>query len=121
MNASIALVLDRSFGDRLLALAQRMPVWVVSSPVNDRAVHKTRANPSDLQITTLKVDPKESSENLLMRAIYAIDEHHGEASQSIAYNTLHVYGAVKEIPPELMSELNFKSFVLTSDGLRVQK
>jgi hypothetical protein len=38
MSRRVAIVFDAEFGDRLLTLAMRMPVWIVESSTNRSAV-----------------------------------------------------------------------------------
>lgn len=121
MHVSVALVLDPSFGDRVAKLAQQMPVWLVSSSANDQAARVARATLCAAQITTLSTRSTEAVGDLLARALYAIDEHHGALSQLVAYDTLWVYGTTEKIPPELARELGFKSIAVTADGFKAEK
>lgn len=121
MQVSVALILDPIFGERVITLAQQMPVWIVSSPVNDQMVHLARTNLNDGRITTLHLRPGEASADLLVRAVYAIDEHHGEVSQAVAYNTLWVYGTTEVLPQDVAAELGFKSITASADGFKVEK
>lgn len=121
MPVSVALVLDSAFGDRVAALAQQMPVWVVSSPVNDQAVRLARTNVDEGRITTLHQRSGEVPVNLLARAVYAIDEHHGEVSQAVAYDTLWVYGTTEKLSQEIAAELGFKSITAIADGFKAEK
>ncbi len=98
-----------------------MPVWVVSSPVNDQAVRVARSGLSEGRSTTLLVRPGERPEDVLARALYAIDEHHGEASQSVPYDKLLVHCTTETLPQNLASELGFKSITATADGFRAEK
>ncbi|MBS1198225.1 MAG: hypothetical protein H6R18_2010 [Proteobacteria bacterium] len=121
MHVSVSLVLDPVFGDRVAALAQQMPVWVVSSPVNDQAVRLARSNLGEGRITSLHRRPGEASCNLLARAVYAIDEHHGEVSQVVGYDTLWVYGTAEKLPQKIATELGFKSITAIEDGFKAEK
>lgn len=121
MSMSIALVLDPAFGARLTTLAKQMPVWIVKSPTNDQAVQVARPGVSDGRITTLHVQLGETPSNMLVRALYAIDEHHGSASQRSPYKTLWVYGSAEKPPPDIASELGFKSITATADGFKAEK
>lgn len=121
MHVSAALVLDPVFGDRVIALAQQMPVWIVSSPVNDQTVRLARTSLDDARITTLHLRPGEASADLMARAVYAIDEHHGEVSQAVAYDTLWVYGTTEKLSQEIATELGFKSITAIADGFKAEK
>lgn len=121
MPVSVALVLDPVFGDRVIALARQMPVWVVSSQINDKTASFVRKNFDDGRITTLHQRPGESSADCLVRAMYAIDEHHGEVSQDVAYDTLWVYGTTEKLSKEIATELGFKSITAIANGFKAEK
>jgi len=121
MNESIALVIDLSFGDRVTALAKEMPVWVVSSAVNDKASQQARQVLEEGRITILKTRQGERAEDLLTRALYAIDEHHGETSQVTPYDTLYVYGSTRSLSQEVLAELGFNSITATGEGFVAKK
>jgi hypothetical protein len=40
---AVAIVVDPGFGDRLLSLAERLPVWAVESPANRRVSYEVKA------------------------------------------------------------------------------
>ena len=98
MGYSVAIVVDRDFGDELVGLAQRLHVWVCSTPANRRQVECTRgaqpASPSiEHGVTTFNVSEADSPEELLIGVLGAVDLHHGEYSHSPPWSTLEVYGA----------------------------
>jgi hypothetical protein len=114
MSKTVALVLDPSFGDQLHALAEKAPVWIVSSPLNDRAVAALRPKFEDSRLTTLLRLPNEQSAETLARALFAIDEHHG-------CEIIEVFGT-KELPSaEVSSQLGFQSVVATHYGFIARK
>ena len=122
MKGSVALVLDPEFGDRLLALAKEMPVWLVSSPVNLHAAELARPKLEAGRITTILTRANESTAALLARALYAIDEHQGESSQATPYNELCVRGASEHLlSSELISELGLQLVRATPEGFVVNK
>lgn len=119
---TVGLVVDPEFGERISELAQRMPVWVISSPTNDRVIEKIRAaTGGDSRVTKLLTRVGESSETLLGRAMCVIDEHHGEESGLAPYRTLLVYGATHSASQELASDLGFTSLSATAEGFRAEK
>ncbi|MDD5330545.1 MAG: hypothetical protein PHX38_11095 [Sulfuricella sp.] len=122
VSTEVALVLNPDFGERVIALAQEMPVWVVFSPVNALAVEFARSAFEEGRITTILPRVGEYPSDLFARALYAIDEHHGEASQSVPYSTLWVYGASERMmTPDLAAELGFMPVIVTKDGFRADK
>lgn len=114
----VGLVLDPTFDDKLLPLAKRMPVWIVSSTRNDPAVAAARTELGEEgRITLLLVRTNEAQSDQLSRAILAIDEHHGEASQVIAYDTLWIFGVAPDVMEiDLMRELELSLRSVTPDG-----
>jgi hypothetical protein len=122
MKGSVALVLDPEFGEQLLELAKEMPVWLVSSPVNSHAAELARPKLEEGRITTILTRANESTAALLARALYAIDEHHGEASQAAPYSELCVRGASEHLlSSELISELGLQLVRATPEGFVVNK
>lgn len=119
--ASVGLVIDPDFGERIGELAKTMPVWVLSSTVNDPAIEAARLAVGHGRITKLLALAVESIDDLLGRAMCAIDEHHGEDSGACAYRNLLVFGAVRSPPQELASNLGFRSVTATADGFRAEK
>lgn len=121
MNKCVALVLNPNFGSQLSDLAKKMPVWVVSSLVNDEAIKETRRNFSSVEITTLYLRPNETSSDLLVRALYDVDEHHGVTSQLEPYTLLQVHGSTEMPSQQTAAELNFGTIALTDYGFSIQK
>lgn len=93
----VALVVDRTFGDRLLVLASRMHVWACGSLANRRAAESFRAKspePSvDHGITVFTDDEHDRPEQRVIRTLFEVDLHHGEASHDPPWTTLEVFGA----------------------------
>lgn len=92
-ETTVAIVVDRSFGDRLLGLAPRMPVWIVDTPTNRGPAQSIRAGDRARVITTFVDAPSESVEALLIGVLSTIDLHHGALSQDPPYSVLRVFGA----------------------------
>jgi hypothetical protein len=98
---TVALVVDASFGDRLLPLAQRMHTWVVDAPANKEAAKRywaklpePRAQGIEQGITTFVIhDPDGKPEEWCAGIIGSLDIHHNEYSHSPGYAVLEVYGA----------------------------
>jgi hypothetical protein len=122
-DRSVALILNEDFGDRVIALSRQMPVWIVSSPANESAVRAARGSydEGEAPITVLLARPGEDAASFLTRAMYAIDEHHGEASQAAPYDTLWVQGTTEIPDKELAADLGFKVIAATAEGFRAEK
>jgi len=121
MSLAVALVLDPNFGVQITSLSQTIPLWILSSAVNDQVVKELRQSAHSTNITILEKFGSESAVNTMIRALYDIDEHHGEASQSDPYDTLFVYGETELVCHAVFSELGFKSFTDTADGFIAYK
>lgn len=94
---TVAVVLDRAFGERITALAQRMHVWVRDTPENQR-VAKTwwlqeQTFSSESGITTFRATDSDSPESMLIGVLRDVDLHHGSYSHTPPWGALEVYGA----------------------------
>lgn len=119
---SIALVLDKHFGEKLFKLAEQMPVWIVSSHDNAHAVRVTRnAMGHFADITELLPGSSEEPQHILARGLYGIEQHHGEESGK-AYQEVLVLGAqVADVSDELMADLGFKRIRHAGSGFKVER
>lgn len=120
---TIALVLDPSFGTRIEALAKKMPVWIVESKVNTEAVNKIRECSSNFfEVTVFFRRAGESNKEQFVRALYGLDEHHGEASIPGGYNNLLIYSiSPAEIDWQVLKELEFGNIRQTGFGWEAHK
>jgi|SRR4030095_14875329 hypothetical protein len=93
----VAVVLDTEFGEQLLALASRMPVWIVDTPTNCAAAQRCwdlNARQTHLGgVTTFKIDQAQSPETWLLDILANVDLHHGQYSQNPPYRAVEVFGA----------------------------
>lgn len=118
---SVALVLDQHFGTRVMSLADRMPVWILSSDENDAAVAAIRSSGRHAEVTVLLQRPDERLVDTLARAVYSIEEHCGDQSATGPFRTLLVHGATAEGASRFLNELGFGSIVSTADGFTATK
>jgi hypothetical protein len=116
----VFVVVDRDYGQRLAALAQTGPVWIVDTPANRTVAQQIWAadpNRSHLEgITTFKA-PEGSSEDILINELDTIDLHHGTYSANPPYTVLDVIGTA--ITARLKAELaqfGFNEFQETPQG-----
>ncbi|MGY2224948.1 hypothetical protein ACW9IK_19865 [Pseudomonas gingeri] len=123
VTANITLILDADFGERVIALAKTMPIWIISSKLNDPAVEKARHLLHETaNITTVLARNTESAGDICLRALYDIDEHHGVDSTSIPYQEILVFGLSPEVlTPEIIHDLGFHSINKTDFGFRIIK
>jgi hypothetical protein len=117
----VFVVVDRDYGQRLAALAQIGPVWIVDTPANRTVAQQIWAaapNRSHLEgITTFKVPEDDSPEDILIYELGTIDLHHGSYSANPPYTVLDVIGTA--ITARLKAELaqfGFNEFQETLQG-----
>ncbi len=117
----VFVVVDRDYGQRLAALAETGPVWIVDTPANRTVAQQIWAadpNRSHLEgITTFKVPEGGSSEDILINELDTIDLHHGTYSANPPYTMLDVIGTA--ITARLKAELarfGFNAFQETPQG-----
>lgn len=90
----VALILDPEFGQQLGQIAQEMPAWILSSPLNDAAVDEVRRKfKGGVSITSFIPWHADDRVANSVQALYDIDEHHGPCSASDPYDELRVFGA----------------------------
>lgn len=123
MDHAVGLILDPEFGDRLLDLSRRMPIWIVGSSLNREATIRARSVDSATLITTIELKAGESNVDLLSRAAYSIDDHHGHLSQPTSpYRELVVFGATEEaLSVTVRSDLGFRAVSGTPFGFIARK
>jgi len=122
MGYAVAIVVERDFGDELTSLAQRLPVWVWSTPENQRHIERARSvksvgSPLERGITSFKALDSASPEEVLLGVIRTVDLHHGEYSHSPFWDTLEVYGASPSPPVrEALAAYGVDTFSVTARG-----
>lgn len=96
VSGCVHIVIDPSYGFRLLDFPENDPVWVVDSRENHLIIRelwqKRRGYDDKGIITSFKYDPKGNPEKWLLDELDAIDLHHGQFSQNPEYSVLKVYG-----------------------------
>jgi hypothetical protein len=117
LTSSVAIVVDPDFGDRLSWLADQMSVWIADTPTN-RTVAESLWSHACLNITTFRVVGDDVAE--WCRAILPqVELHHGEYSQSPAFDSIEVFGA--GATPNLRAAFSRCGFTISSerpDGFR---
>ena len=91
--ATVAVVLDPSFGDRLLSLATHMPIWIADTPSNHLSAESVWSSYASKQtnVTTFQVIGGDATDWCRM-ILPQVDLHHGKYSQSPPYRALEVFG-----------------------------
>ncbi len=103
-NYSVAIVVDRKFGERLLPLTQRLHVWVCDTSANGEAVKKAMAAIApgavwnEVGVTTFRVNENDSPEDMVFDRLGDVDLHHGEYSHDPAWTVMEIYGQSRPLP-----------------------
>lgn len=120
---TVALILDPDFGQRIERLAQEMPVWVLSSRLNDPAIESARSILKDRSsITSFVPKGAPGRPAVCDQVLYDIDEHHGPWSSSPPYEGLLVFGAVPaDFSPATMEELGLEPAGVEKDAFILRK
>ncbi len=105
----IAVVVDQTFGDKLIELAKHVHVWICDTPVNRQAVQSINAqlepagewNGKD--VTTFRISEAETPEEMIISRLPTIDMHHNEYSHNPGWLEIEVYGTAAT--PKLRQKL----------------
>ena len=124
----VAIVLDESFGKRLLLLAQRLHVWAVESPANAEAANtflkmdvSLPSEPLERGITTFMAQGSSRCETLVA-VLEDVDEHHGEYAHSPPWTVLEVYGLDETDADRVgFAEYGITQVIRTEFGLEVRR
>src|SRR5439155_16767933 len=83
----VAIVVDPTFGDKLVGLAARLHVWITDTAENKAAAHVVRRESGGVHslergVTTFSVGPTDRPDEIVASVLETIDLHHGEYSHS---------------------------------------
>ena len=119
-SATVAIVVDPNFGDRLLSLATQMPGWIADTEANHTCAESIQSYDGSNQsnVTTFRVTGGDVSD--WCRVILPqVDLHHGEYSQSPPYRAVEVFGARATADlRRVFSKYGFTISSERSDGFR---
>jgi hypothetical protein len=123
----VAVVVEPEFGDKLLALGERIHVWVIGTPVNRASAEALwrnhRGGPSlDRGATTFAADPADPRDEVIASMLDTIDLHHGPYSHTPPWSVLEVYGTSPT--PSLvaaLAEFGFTDIAPTTEGFRASR
>jgi hypothetical protein len=113
---SVALVVDREFGERLPALAERLHVWVVDSPANRAALAPIPDRDEyslERGVTTFTDDVSRPPHELAAFRLADVDLHHDQRSHDPPLSRLEIYGTART--PSLTAALAALGFVTLED------
>jgi hypothetical protein len=109
----VHLVVDRSFGEGVLSLPESEPSWIIDSLANHPFIVRARENPTRQNFSTGITsfnDSEEQPEDVALRLINIIYEHHGPLSHTPPMDALRIIGA--KITDELREYLIDENFSL---------
>lgn len=124
----IALVLDEAFGARLFELARICYVWIIESEVNLPWIKRVWKFPDDEDplsrgATSFARYPGEGDEEILLRVLDMLDEHHGEGAHEPPWSEIEVHGAA--LSPDVLAimqeEYGVDRFEKMPDGFCVYR
>lgn len=93
----LAIVCDPDFGTRLYELVKSREMWVVKSECNRSAAKQIWGNDTEEDyhrygVTTFVVLERESAEDMFLRILPTVDEHHNEKCKAPTWTRLLVIG-----------------------------
>jgi len=123
---AVGLVLHHDFTAGLSALADQMHVWVLDTAENSAESKRIWERHPRMSwrrgVTTFEFEDSESPEEICLRIVPVIDEHHDEHSSPQPYNVLNVVGLSLSVNlKSKLSEFGFKEFEETRTGFRASK
>jgi hypothetical protein len=117
----VALVVDPDFAEKLPVLAEKIHVWVCSSPENQASAEhiwaKNREHNTEYGVTTFQYSEENSPEQIVLNMLPMIDRHHNEYSHEPPWQFLKVYGA--SVTPDIenaLKEYGEGIFKVTDEG-----
>jgi hypothetical protein len=120
MPATVVVILDGEFGDRITPELGR-DVWVVDSATNLAAIERLRRERPEFTVTTFRDAPPAPPE-VFASLLPTIDLHHGPSSQDPPYARLEVFGVrPNHAVRRALEEVGFALSEQTSEGFVAQR
>lgn len=91
-DETVTLVCDLRYGEKLERLATEMPVWIISSEINDQAVERAWKSIPGARVTRFKGQPSANEPQEFLALLDNIDLHHGPYSSKTPVRTVRVLG-----------------------------
>jgi hypothetical protein len=121
----VGIVVDKNFGARLAHLARVIHVWTVESPVNTPLIREfwrtetqfVDGEADDSGITSFTANDEETPEQICVRIVGDVNEHHCGHFGEQPWTELHVFGTeLTKTLREAFEEFGATSFEPTRDG-----
>lgn len=112
---TVAIVVDRSFGDRLLPLSRRLHVWIVDSQINrparDRVWNETKEYTLESGATLFFDDGTQAPDVVAAKMLEDVERHHSEGAHTPPMSRLEVYGTPRTASlSRALADLGFDHF-----------
>lgn len=117
---TVAIVVDRSFGDRLLPLSRRLHVWIIDSstnrPARDKVWNETQEYTLESGATLFFDDGTQPSDVVVAQMLDDVERHHGEGAHTPPMSRLEVYGTPRTASlSSALADYGFEHFEDESD------
>jgi hypothetical protein len=121
----VGIVVDRSFGPRISAVAGQLHLWVVDSAENAAAIRDVwakqdpgdQSDPLGTGVTSFAADVSEPAETMCIRLAEVVDEHHGEYAHDPPWSEISVFGVPLSAElREAFARLGGTAFYPTAEG-----
>jgi hypothetical protein len=115
----VAVVVDPTYGERVVGLAQECHVWLVRSGLNDEVAATLRkdADGYTLEDGLSTFNGAESPEASFLAILGTVELHHGEYSHDPALSVIQVIGLnVSEVVKDALADCGFRVVEPAPDG-----
>jgi hypothetical protein len=122
---TVAIIVERDAAARILELADSVHVWAVDTAANRRAAEEVWARrmgkEPELSMTVFQFD-EGAPDRVVAAALDAIDLHHDERSQVVAWSRALVFGAAPSVALlDALRGFGFDEIVVTETGFRASR
>lgn len=118
----VYVITDLAFGERLRAVPQDIPVWVVESDCNDFIARSLWAADPKSLLTVFTPKRQASRNEQFLSVIEAVELHHGHFSSQTPYLILEVLGTpMTEAIRGALEALGFSQFTSDGDGFSARR
>ena len=119
-SSIVHVIVAADYGERLRGVPADEAAWVADTSTNHTVIKSIWASyPVEPDrnhltgITSFQVDADETPEDWLLGVLGAVEDHHGEYSQTPPYSILRVIGTV--LTPRIRAQLESYDFVKFED------
>lgn len=122
----VAIVLDKSYGSKLLDLSSKVHVWIVDTPENKpwiKQIHSSTKPSLESGATSFPCDDNDTPEQQLLDIISDVDLHHGQYSHKPPWSVIEVIGAnlSDQVEKEFKETFGITEFERSPNGFTAKK